>query len=248
MNKYAQFSKKLNITAGQLVLAAGVKFLDNQDYKPNVCRKARPFLIIKVLGGGHYLALNITSIYKEINSQYLIPKEVCLKTTFMSKNSYVSCNLIYDIEDYHIIQNSCEIPPKLFTQIINHTMKMYSLGHKIGTEEQTKSLHRMYIKNKRYNVGNVIKVPYNKNYLFIYDETDKEFICLPLHNEIKEDTQDMIQVLKNKSYVNYDEKFYVPKNDMMYIERYGTPDMPVIEQIKHPEEALELSIYYLKKD
>lgn len=106
----------------------------------------------------------------------------------------------------------------------------------------------MYSRNKRFTIGNVIKVPYNENYLFVYDETDKEFICLPLHHAIQEDTQDAIQVLKGKSYVNYDEKFYVPKDDKIYIERYGSPDMPIIEQVKHPEEALELSLFYIKKD
>lgn len=247
MNKYAQYSKKFNITAGQIVLAQGVQFLASEAYKPNVCHKPRPFLIIKELENGRYLALSISGTFKELSCQYLIPKEICLATHFMSRESYVSCSLIYEIEDEQIIQNSSEIPTKLYAQIINFTMKKYCLGFNIGTEEQVKSLYRTYVKYKRYNVGNVIKVPYNKNYLFVYDETDKEYICLPLHCELQDDTQDAIQVLKGRSYVNYDEKFYVPKDDIMYIERYGSKDMPVIEQIKHPEEALELSIYYTKK-
>lgn len=248
MNKYSNYARKLDIQPSQIVLAQGVKFLDNEDVKPNLCRRARPFLILKVLENGHYLALSITVKSKELTSQHLLPKEVCLGTNFMSKNSYVSCSNIYEIEDSHILQNSNAIPSKLFAQIINHTIKMWALGFNNSEQKNVDILYEMYSRNKRFTIGNVIKVPYNENYLFVYDETDKEFICLPLHHAIQEDTQDAIQVLKGKSYVNYDEKFYVPKDDKIYIERYGSPDMPIIEQVKHPEEALELSLFYIKKD
>ena len=248
MNKYSLYSNKTNVKAGQIVLAQGVQLPNHEEMTTKVQRRPRPFLILKKLRNGHYLALSITNKFKEFSSQYLIPKDICLETNFLVGNSYASCSSIIEIENNQIIKNSQEIPGKLFNQIVNHTIKTCTLGHYVGSKEHINIIYDMYTKNKRVTLGSVIKVQYYYDYLLAYDETDKEFICLPLHANEEEDTQDVIQVLKRRSYVNYDEKFYVPKNDMIYIERFGTPDMPIIEQIKHPEEALELSMFYLKKD
>lgn len=249
MNKYSIYSNKAENDVCQIVLARGVELPNNEELKANFQRRPRAFLLLHNFNTGHYLALRISNKFKDEPSQYLIPKEVCLATNFLTDIAYVTCNQIYEIEDYQIIKNSAPIPRKLFTQIINYTMKNYALGFYTGKEEHLKIIHDMYSKNKITTIGNVIKVPYNNNYLLIYDETDKEFICLPLYLEEQENTQDVIQVLRRRSYVNYDEKFYVPKNDMIYIERFGDANtMRIIEQIKNPEEALELSMFYFKKD
>ena len=248
MNKYQQFSRKKELTEGEIVLTHGVKFLSDENIKPNKCRQSRPFLILKILDNGHILGLNISSINHNLNSQYRIDVNTIPKNNILYQTAYISCTKIDEIEPNKISENGFILNPKADRTIINNLIKMHCVGFEIGSINQIYELYNLYISRKTITLGSVIKVPYCESYLFIYEIKDDYYTCLPLHTNIQENTQDAIHVLKGRSYVNYDEKYYIPKNELLFIEKYGDPNSPLIKQIKNPKEALELSIYYLQKN
>lgn len=228
MNKYKHLKTPIEIEEGEVNLTYGVPFLDGQKCKkhsPN-----RPFISLIKLKDGRFLSLKMSSQNSENFPDHKISVKAYGTSAVMSKNSFVATNYIYNLAPQDFIIKGFKLHPKDITILYNKIIKTYCINASHVSEEDAKLVFQRYMRHKSVSVGSVIKIPFLKEKLFVFEITDKGYRCIPMYQFEQEESQDMLRIMKAPSYMNYDEEIFVEKDEIFYIYQYSS-DNEIIAMI-----------------
>lgn len=218
MNKYKRFSKLPMPEEGEIALSYGVKYLANPEYKPHRHSQERPFLVLDKDKDDNILALKIQErkdkIYK--SNYYLNANKY--NNEVMTKNSVVETEYVYKLGRGDFIKRGFRISNSDYLRILEKLIFLYVNNMNSVDKKSAKKLHQKLYKGRQAKYGEIIKVPYENCYLYVYDSTHEEYKCIRLYKEKLEDCISYPEKIGDViSYINYmEDDVYIPKKDVIY--------------------------------
>lgn len=246
MNKYRHLKPALEIEEGTVNLTYGVTFSDGTKCKSH--SPSRPFVSLIKLNDDQILSLKMSTQNSEKFSDHKILVSDYGKNAVMSKSSYVATNYIYTLNSYDYIMKGFKLSEKDLAMLYNRIIRLYCINAGEITEEQAKIIFERYMKHKKVGVGAIIRIPYLKQRLFIYEKTDEGYKCLPIYKFEQEDSQDMLRIMRAPFYINYDEEIFVEKNDIFFIYQFTSENelIRLIQQRKYSMRRREEALFSKK--
>lgn len=225
MNKYKQFSKLPIPEEGEVALSYGVQFLSSPEIKPHRHSQERPFLVVDKDKDGNMLALKLNSrkeiLYK--TNYYLETKKY--NHEVMPKDSVVELEYIYKLGRGDFIKRGFRISLSDFCRILEKLIFLYVNNMNSVDHKSAKIIHQKLYKGRQAKLGEIIKVNYIGNYLYVYDMEDKVYKCITLHKEKPETPFEQETIGGVTSFISYiEDDVCIPKDEVIYFSNNKVKD------------------------
>ena len=223
-NKYKDNARKLNAQEGEIVLTYGVDFINNPNVKPHRHNQERPYLVLHKEESGKFLALKMTSKIRGYMSEFKIYPKDYENSSILTRPSAADTRFIYELEGTDIIKNGFVLPEKEIDNLYSKIINLYCLDESETKKEQVKIIFDKYMNNRTIIPGTVLKVRYRKEYLFVIEITEENYVCVPLYREKNKNTHGSINLFKEPSYIDFNEEYTISKKDICYIMRFRSDE------------------------
>ena len=154
------------------------------------------------------------------------------KTVIMSGNVSDKCYVYFDVW-FPSIADYCTDGDNLASCVIDFgnqgsdisniymkMMRLYTINEISLTEEEARIIFEKYIRSRRPQIGTILVVNYCKDYLLVIGEDEENYQCMPLHRYQNSELEERLDIYNSPSYVNYEERFYVPKDTILFIKSF----------------------------
>lgn len=223
-NKYKQYAKQETAQDGEIVWTYGVEFKNSPEVKPHYHSQNRPYLILCREESGQFKALKLTTKIGGYMTEFRIPLEKYQGISNIKKATVIDTRHIVDIDPTEIIKDNLTesfiLDDKDMGNLYMKMVYLYSLNQINIPTEQMRKIFERYITDRKPFIGSVLIVNYCKYYLLVVGEDENNYICLPLHRNKTENTEEQLSILKTPSYINYNEEYTISKNDIYFMKSF----------------------------
>lgn len=231
-NKYKDYSKQVDVKAGEIALTYGVTHLNNPEYKPYRHAQQRPYLVLDKTESGKILALKMTSKLGGYLAEFKIDINKISQNDVITRTSAADMRTIYELSSGDFIKNGILLDDQTLRILYSKMIKLYCVIKNSNlTPEQAKYIFNKYMESRSIHEGTVIKVKDLDVYLYVLKATEGTYKCLPLYKESKENTHDSFLLNYKVAYIDYNQTIEISHEEVCYIISFNV-SKPIQEHIK----------------
>ncbi len=223
-NKYENYSKKANAQEGEIVWTYGVNFTSSPEVKPHRHSQNRPYLVLYREESGHFKGLKLTSNIRGYMAEFKLSLAKYGEKKNIKKDTVADLRQLVVIKASEIMKNENTkefiLDDQDISNIYMKMMRLYTINEISLTEEEARIIFEKYIRSRRPQIGTILVVNYCKDYLLVIGEDEENYQCMPLHRYQNSELEERLDIYNSPSYVNYEERFYVPKDTILFIKSF----------------------------
>ena len=233
-NKYEEFSRKQNAKVGEIGWTYGVNFIHSPEVKPHRHSQNRPYLVLYREESGNFKALKLTTQIGGYMTEFKLPLEKYGLKSNVRKGTIADLRQLIPVKPTEITKTG--LTPEFvldredLSQIYAKIIRLYSLNATLLNDEEIRKIFERYIRNFKPQLGTILIVNFCKNYLFVIGCDEENYECIPIHRERNTPEDETIDIYREPSYVNYEERYYIPKDSIYFVKSYIASDA-IIKQV-----------------